>query len=113
MIVSRGVKFYSEFGGTDLEYFSHEACSRNRQIRTSKKVCFIATVAFESGEAPEVVFLREFRDDILLKCLAGRTLVDAYYMLSPPLAGVISHSQVLKRLSRMVLSHFVRFLKHR
>jgi hypothetical protein len=113
VIASRAVKFYSEYGGKDLEYFAHETCSHNRPIRTQKKGCFIATATFESVEAPEVVFLRKFRDDVLLKCHAGRTFVDAYYSLSPPLAGIISHSKILRLSSRMVLCHFVRFLKYR
>jgi len=48
-----------------------------------KGFCFIATATFESVEAPEVLVLRQFRDDVLLKCVAGRTFVVAYYRLFP------------------------------
>lgn len=34
--------------------------------------CFIATAAFETSLAPEVIALREFRDDVLLKFSIGR-----------------------------------------
>lgn len=110
VIVSRGVKAYLPATGGLEAHFAHTACSRNREIR-SQGFCFIATAAFESGEAPEVIFLREFRDDVLLKYLAGRTFVDAYYRLSPPLARIISHSPVLKHSCRTILSRLVRFLK--
>jgi len=76
-----------------------------------KGFCFIATATFESVEAPEVIFLREFRDDVLLKRVVGRTIVDAYYRLSPPLAKLISQSKMLKRSSRVILSQFVQYLK--
>jgi hypothetical protein len=76
-----------------------------------KSFCFIATATYESPEAPEVVFLREFRDRVLLKSLAGQRFVDAYYRLSPPVAKLISHSRMLKHSSRMLLSHLVRYLE--
>ena len=78
---------------------------------SSKGMCFIATAAFESIEAPEVVFLREFRDKVLLNQATGRIFVRTYYKLSPPVAEVVSHSQMLRRSSRMVLRRLVRYLK--
>ena len=78
-----------------------------------KGFCFIAIATFESVEAPEVLVLRQFRDDVLLKCVAGRTFVDAYYRLSPRLAKTINHSKILKSSSRVVLSRFVQYLKWR
>lgn len=75
-----------------------------------KGFCFVATATFGSFEASEVIFLRRFRDDVLLRSVAGRIFVDAYYKLSPPFAKVISHSNLLKISSRVVLSRLVRYL---
>jgi len=49
--------------------------------------CFIATVAFGSDRAPQVMAFRIFRDRYLLASPLGRRLVAAYYRHSPALAG--------------------------
>jgi hypothetical protein len=77
-----------------------------------KGFCFIATATFESIDAPEVVFLREFRDITLLKNSMGKVFVELYYQYSPPIARILESSQVLRRSSRLVLSTLVWCLKH-
>ncbi len=58
--------------------------------------CFIATATFGSELAPEVVFLRRFRDEVLLQSVSGRIFIQAYERLSPPLAGLIARSDILR-----------------
>ena len=48
--------------------------------------CFVATSAFESPLADEVVFLRDFRDQKLKSHSLGRTFVFYYYKISPSVA---------------------------
>ncbi|MFH7327182.1 trypsin-like serine peptidase, partial [Desulfurivibrio sp. C05AmB] len=48
--------------------------------------CFIATAAYGSAEAPQVLLLRQVRDQILLRSQLGRRLVAFYYRHSPALA---------------------------
>src|SRR3990170_1638777 len=62
--------------------------------------CFIATAAFGSHMADEVIVLREFRDENLLTNPAGRAFVEAYYWFSPAAAKVIAESETLRQLSR-------------
>jgi hypothetical protein len=76
--------------------------ARNQKaIETSK--CFVATAAFGDYDAPEVVILRRFRDESLCKTAMGRTFITVYCTLSPPLAAVISRSEVLRRFVRKAL----------
>ena len=69
--------------------------------------CFIATAAFGSSLAPEVMLLREFRDRYLLQNPAGRGLVSLYSTLSPPLADIIARSEALRAVVRVALVPFI------
>jgi hypothetical protein len=68
--------------------------------------CFIATAAYGSPMAPEVRAFRLFRDRYLLSHPVGRGLVSLYYRVSPPAAGVISGSAVLRSAVRGLLVPF-------
>jgi hypothetical protein len=65
--------------------------------------CFIATVAYGSIDAPQVVVLRAFRDRWLTPNPAGRLAVALYYRLSPPVARQLRRSPAARHLSRAVL----------
>lgn len=74
--------------------------------------CMIATAAYGSGMAEDVVLLKRFRDRHLLTNFAGRALVRAYYRLSPPVADFISRHGFLKTAVRMALAPAVFGVKH-
>lgn len=58
--------------------------------------CFIATAACGS-ESGEVLALRRFRDEFLLKTSLGAFLIRAYYMLAPPIAHCVRRVPCLRR----------------
>ncbi len=74
--------------------------------------CFIATAAFGSYLAPEVVVLRQFRDNVLLRSRAGRLFVRGYNAYSPGLARRIEHSPVSALVVRLMLTPVVWALKY-
>lgn len=74
--------------------------------------CFIATAAFGSYLEPEVMVLRSFRDDILLTNPVGRSVVDLYYRVSPPVADFIARHEALKFATRMALTPIVYGFKY-
>ena len=65
--------------------------------------CFIATAAFGYYSAPQVQWLREFRDLHLKRFMLGRVFIETYYSLSPSVADVIRQSEIAKDTVRVVL----------
>ena len=65
--------------------------SVKNSIHTEKKGCFIATTAFGDSEAPEVLLLRRFRDQVLDCSLGGRAFVSKYYECAPMVSRYIEN----------------------
>ncbi|HUW60411.1 MAG TPA: CFI-box-CTERM domain-containing protein [Candidatus Bathyarchaeia archaeon] len=65
--------------------------------------CFIATAAYGTPMAADIDTLRALRDTYLLESSVGTAFVDAYYRVSPAIAGVIAQSPVLAAGVRLLL----------
>jgi len=65
--------------------------------------CFIATSAFESRQAQEVIFLKNWRDQYLKKHSWGRVFIFAYYKISPRIACALDKHNFLKAPIRLLL----------
>jgi hypothetical protein len=76
-----------------------------------KKRCFIATAAYGTAMAPEVVILQDFRDHYLGRRALGERIIEAYYRLSPPLARQIEPRRPLRRLTRLLLAPVIFLVK--
>ena len=75
----------------------------NPEPKTSKSGCFIATAVCGSPGAPDVLFLREFRNRHLLRHGAGTAFVRLYELLSPGLADFIRTRAWCRRAVRFLL----------
>jgi uncharacterized repeat protein (TIGR01451 family) len=74
--------------------------------------CFIATAAYESDMAEEVLVLRQFRDQYLLKYSAGQKFVELYYRYSPPVANYISRYDSLRTVTRRIIFVLVAVIQY-
>ena len=75
----------------------------NHHLKTGKtkfEGCFIATVCYGGYDTPEVIELRRFRDDVLLKTTTGKLFVKLYYKFSPDISKAIGKSDTLKKYIR-------------
>ena len=80
---------------------------------SSASYCFIATAAYGTPMANDVMALRVFRDTHLMRNALGREFVWTYYRYSPPIARFISNKPLLRTLTRFLLKPLVRFAKIR
>jgi hypothetical protein len=69
--------------------------------------CFIATAAFGSSMAADVLVLRDFRDAYLLPNRLGKSFVKFYYRTSPAIARVIARHEMLRAMTRTGLAPIV------
>lgn len=109
------VKFCKDHKGWGLkeskEYIDRLAAQHGIK---GKEGCFVATACYGDYDAPEVMILREYRDNTLAKTMLGRMFIGVYYRTSPPLAQMIANSDRSKRFVRhCLLSPLTNRLKRR
>lgn len=71
--------------------------------------CFIATAACGNDQAQDVVQLCLFREKVLRQTRLGCAVIAVYESVSPPLARLISRSEALRRLVRVLVVRPARY----
>ncbi len=66
----------------------------------TKGGCFIATAVYGNELKPEVILLRQFRDEVLLQSFFGKIFVKLYYAISPSLADAVEEQEQIKTFIR-------------
>lgn len=78
-----------------------------------KEGCYIATAVYGSYDAPQVMTLRRYRDEILRATAFGRWFIRAYYRLSPPVAEKLKNAKHINKFVRSILDKWVEKLNRR
>lgn len=80
-----------------------------------KNGCLIATAAFGSELAPQVQFLREFRDNTIMSTSIGSSFINAfntiYYSFSPTIADVERDNPILQEFVRVSVTPLLGILQ--
>jgi hypothetical protein len=74
--------------------------------------CLLATVAYGTPHAEDVLFLRQFRDRHLKPHALGRWIISVYEWTSPSLVDMTQRSEVFRGMIREILGTVVYILKH-
>lgn len=80
--------------------------------KKKKSRCFIATSAFQSPVAAEVIYLRLFRDSTLKTTATGRAFVCFYYKYSPHVACFLDKQSWLKPSFRAALRLVIKCVRN-
>lgn len=87
--------------------------SMNHQNDSNGK-CYIATACYGDYDAPEVIILRNYRDQVLKKKVLGRIFIGGYYFFSPGLAKLLFRNTKLNRFVRLnILNKLVILIKEK
>lgn len=79
----------------------------------SGATCFVASAAYDDPNHPDVIFLRSFRDTVLVKYLVGRALISIYWKIGPTLAIPVKRNATLRSIVQSLLGGVVAHLKRR
>ncbi|WCM42945.1 hypothetical protein MG290_04505 [Flavobacterium sp. CBA20B-1] len=72
-----------------------------------QKACYIATLAYEDINHPQVEYLRKYRDNTLNKTILGKEFIKFYYKNSPKLVYKIKSFKKMNVLIKYCLNTFI------
>ncbi len=109
------VKLLQENGANpDIKNNEGKIPSRNifeSRIPKLLKDCFIATVAYDDIDHPDLDILRHFRDHVMVRSSVGRLFICGYYRVGPWLARFIAEIPMLRAITRFGIRKAVRILR--
>lgn len=73
--------------------------------------CYIATMAYGDYDHPQVMILRNFRDNVLDKSAIGRLFINFYYKVSPCLVEILKNHNGINILIRKTLDQFIKLIR--
>lgn len=73
--------------------------------------CYIATMAYGDYNHPQVMILRQFRDEVLGRSLFGKAFIKMYYYYSPKLVMKLKNKKSANLIIRMTLNQFIKLIK--
>lgn len=71
------------------------------------RTCFVATCVFQHPDAPEVRFLRRYRDEMLTRSRFGNSVIRGYETIGPIAAPILRRTNLGRKLVRAFLEKFV------
>jgi hypothetical protein len=73
--------------------------------------CYIATMAYGDYDHPQVMILRQFRDEVLNKSAFGKWFIKTYYHYSPKLVERLKNQKTVNIIIRKTLNQFIKLIK--
>lgn len=83
-----------------------------QEAQKAAKSCYIATMVYGDYDHPQVVALRQFRDNTLYHSQLGRAFIAFYYKNSPAWVEKMQGHTTINRIIRKVLDTLVNFINN-
>ena len=97
---------------TPSNYSSGKRNTYSSTHKTNKSEgCYIATMVYGDYNHPQVMVLRRYRDEYLLKSFCGRCFVKIYYYLSPKVVRILHNKKRVNIFIRWWLDRRIRKLR--
>jgi hypothetical protein len=104
-----------EMSGQVRDYFnrnmtilSSNAYAASEAERKASSGCYIATMVYGSYDSPEVMILRNYRDQKLKQHLFGRIFIKTYYFVSPPFVSLTKDIPFVHKPIRYLLNKIIK-----
>ncbi len=78
---------------------------------SSNTGCYIATMVYGDYDHPQVIILRQFRDEVLDQSTVGKWFIRTYYRLSPKLVAQLKNKKSINIIIRKTLNQFIKLIK--
>jgi hypothetical protein len=78
---------------------------------SSSGSCYIATMAYGDYDHPQVMVLRNFRDDVLDAFTLGKWFIKTYYKFSPKLVQLLKKKKIINYMIRSFLNQIINLIK--
>ncbi len=85
--------------------------AKENQSSNDKGACYVATAVYGDYNCPQVMVLRNFRNNYLLKHKVGKIFVKYYYKYSPNFVRKFKKYKAINNILRFTLDNFVRLLR--
>jgi len=82
-----------------------------KTISTATDGCYIATMAYGNYNHPQVIELRNFRDQFLSKSVLGRSFIRIYYKYSPILVEKLRDNPKTNKIIRKLLDQLIKTIR--
>lgn len=117
--LGEAARLMAQISSMPMKYEARQMINRVTQMitQTETKItggsggCFIATFAYESYDAKEVLFLRYYRDNVLGKSKIGMFFIKVYYLLSPSFVKVFVHFPAMRKVIKMTIDKIINKIK--
>ncbi len=77
---------------------------------SSSSGCYIATMVYGNYDAPEVMVLRKFRDEVLSRSSGGRYFIKQYYHYSPLFVKRFHKNKAINKTAKLLLDNWIKYL---
>lgn len=100
-------QFTSASNNTNTSINNRTTNRTTTQSNNSSEGCYIATMVYGYYEHPQVIILRNWRDNTLKKSWYGRTFIKIYYAFSPTFVRVFKNCKYVNNSIRNLLDKFI------